>query len=75
VLRDGANGLSVDFFDHQKVATLIETALAKREVMLPLRAAARATAAAQFDLERLILPRWNRLFDDLINHRQPVHAT
>jgi glycosyltransferase involved in cell wall biosynthesis len=75
VLRDGNNGMAVDFFDHLKVAQLIETALSQREEMLPLRAAARATAVAQFDLQRLILPRWNRLFDDLINRRQPVHAS
>jgi glycosyltransferase involved in cell wall biosynthesis len=74
VLRDGKNGMAVDFFDHLKIAKLIETALAQREQMLPLRAAARATAVAQFDLQRLILPRWNRLFDDLINRRQPVQA-
>jgi glycosyltransferase involved in cell wall biosynthesis len=74
VLRDGANGLAVDFFDHPQLAKLIETALAQREQMLPLRAAARATAVAQFDLKRLILPRWNRLFDDLINRRQPMRA-
>jgi len=74
VLRDGANGMAVDFFDHLKVATQVETALAKRDQMLPLRAAARATAVAQFDLKRLILPRWSRLFDDLINGRQPVQV-
>jgi glycosyltransferase involved in cell wall biosynthesis len=72
VLRDGSNGVAVDFFDYRKIAERIEAALAHPQQMLALRAAARATAVAQFDLKRLILPRWNTLFDDLINHRQPV---
>jgi hypothetical protein len=40
--------------------------------MKPLRAAARATALAQFDLNRLVLPRWLALFDDLIAGRRPT---
>jgi hypothetical protein len=31
----------------------------------------RATAVGQFDLKRLLLPRWNALFDDLIAGRPP----
>jgi glycosyltransferase involved in cell wall biosynthesis len=71
VLRDGANGWGVDFFDYRGIASQVEAALAQPEQMLPIRVAARATAVAQFDLQRLILPRWNRLFDDLINRRRP----
>jgi glycosyltransferase involved in cell wall biosynthesis len=71
VLRDGANGFGVDFFDYKEIANRVEAALAQPEQMLALRAAARATAVAQFDLKRLILPRWNQLFDDLIARRQP----
>jgi hypothetical protein len=29
----------------------------------------------QFDLKRHVLPRWQRLFDDLINGRKPAGAT
>jgi len=74
VLRDGRNGIAVDFFDHLQIADRIEGALANPDQMRALRAGARATAVAQFDLKRLILPRWCTLFDDLINHRQPVRA-
>jgi glycosyltransferase involved in cell wall biosynthesis len=72
VLRDGENGLTVDFFSPRKLANLIESALANPQRMEPLRRAARATAVAQFDLNGVVLPRWRALFDDLINHRRPA---
>jgi glycosyltransferase involved in cell wall biosynthesis len=74
VLEDGKNGLTVDFFSHRKLANRIEEALAAPEQMRALRKAARATALAQFDLKRQVLPRWLRLFDDLINSRTPRGA-
>jgi hypothetical protein len=40
-----------------------------------IRAAARATAIKHFDLKNVLLPRWLRLFDDLINRRRPVPHT
>jgi glycosyltransferase involved in cell wall biosynthesis len=71
VLRDGHNGLTVDFFKYRRLANRIEAALAEPENMQALRRAARATAVAQFDLKRLLLPRWTALFDDLIAGRRP----
>jgi len=74
VLRDGRNGLTVDFFAHQQLASRIEAALDQPERMQALRQAARATALKRFDLKRLLLPRWNALFDDLIKGRRPVRS-
>jgi glycosyltransferase involved in cell wall biosynthesis len=74
VLRDGSNGLTVDFFAHKQLSSRIEAALAQPGPMQALRKAARATAVKQFDLNRLLLPRWNRLFDDLVNGRRPKSA-
>jgi glycosyltransferase involved in cell wall biosynthesis len=71
VLREGRNGLTVDFFAHKQLANLIEAALAQPEKMRKLRKAARATAVRHFDLRKLILPRWLALFDDLIQGRRP----
>jgi glycosyltransferase involved in cell wall biosynthesis len=71
VLRDSVNGLTVDFFAHRRLANRIETALGDRKAMQALRRAARATAVGQFDLKRLMLPRWDALFDDLIHRRRP----
>jgi glycosyltransferase involved in cell wall biosynthesis len=66
VLRDGENGLTVDFFAHQELASRIEAALGERGKMESIRAAARATAIEHFDLKNVLLPRWMQLFDDLI---------
>jgi glycosyltransferase involved in cell wall biosynthesis len=71
VLRDGENGLTVDFFAPQALAHRIEEALEQQEGLQRLRDAARATAVTQFDLNTVLLPHWNTLFDDLINHRRP----
>lgn len=71
VLRDGHNGLTVEFFQCRRLANRIEAALAEPENMQGLRFAARATAVDQFDLKRLLLPRWIALFDDLIAGRRP----
>jgi glycosyltransferase involved in cell wall biosynthesis len=71
VLHDGKNGLTVDFFAHKQLACRIETALEGRRALQPLRQGARATAVEQFDLNRLLLPRWMGLFEDLVNGRQP----
>jgi glycosyltransferase involved in cell wall biosynthesis len=72
VLRDGENGIAVDFFSPRALANRIEAALGDPGRMQAIRDAARATAVDQFDLKRILLPRWHALFDDLINHRRPV---
>jgi glycosyltransferase involved in cell wall biosynthesis len=71
VLRDGENGFTVDFFATRALANRIEAALEQPARMQTIREAARATAIEKFDLERVLLPRWMALFDDLIHHRRP----
>jgi glycosyltransferase involved in cell wall biosynthesis len=72
VLRDGDNGLTVDFFDVRELAGRIEAALAAPAKMQALRTAARLTAVTQFDLNSVLLPGWNSLFADLIAGRRPA---
>jgi len=74
VLQDGSNALTVDFFAYKRLAQRIEAALDRPEQMKALRKAARTTAVSEFDLKRLLLPRWNALFEDLINRRRPALA-
>jgi glycosyltransferase involved in cell wall biosynthesis len=74
VLRDCENGLIVDFFSHRALADRIEEALEQPEKMQRLRTAARSTALEQFDLKNVLLPRWRKLFDDLIGGRRPPLA-
>ncbi len=72
VLRDGVNGITVDFFAPKKLANRIESALEQRRELDALRQGARATAVEQFDLNGLLLPRWLKLFDGLVNGRTPA---
>jgi glycosyltransferase involved in cell wall biosynthesis len=75
VLNDGGNGLTVDFFAYKQLANRIEQALAEPERMQALRNAARVTAVKRFDLKRLLLPRWETLFDDLVSGRKPARPS
>jgi glycosyltransferase involved in cell wall biosynthesis len=72
VLRNGTNGLTVDFFAPKLLANRIESALDQPDRMQELRNAARITAVKHFDLKTVLLPRWNTLFADLINGRRPA---
>jgi glycosyltransferase involved in cell wall biosynthesis len=74
VLRDGSNGIAVDFFAHRQLANRIHAALEQPERMQALRQAARATALQKFDLKTQMLPRWSALFNDLMSRRQPAAA-
>jgi glycosyltransferase involved in cell wall biosynthesis len=74
VLREGENGLGVDFFAQRQISQRIEAALEDPQAMQPLRLGARATAVEQFDLKRVLLPRWTALFEDLIQGRRPQSA-
>lgn len=56
VVRDGVNGLLVDFFSPQEVATRVGEALDNSDRLLPLRTAARKTILEKYDLAAL-LPR------------------
>jgi glycosyltransferase involved in cell wall biosynthesis len=72
VLRDGENGLAVDFFDTAAIADRVTEALDQPDLMRPLRVAARDTALNDFDLERCILPQWRRLIETLAAGRRPI---
>jgi glycosyltransferase involved in cell wall biosynthesis len=72
VLKNGRNGLTVDFFDHDALCKKIVAALEHPERMKALRKAARATAVSQYDLKRVLLPRWLALFNELIAGRRPA---
>jgi glycosyltransferase involved in cell wall biosynthesis len=71
VLHDGENGLTVDFFDASGLAERIAEALERPRRMERLRRAARDTAVQRFDLKQVLLPRWLKLFDDLVQGRRP----
>jgi glycosyltransferase involved in cell wall biosynthesis len=72
VLRNGENGLTVDFFSHKQLANRIEAALEQGRKLDALRRGARETAVKHYDLNGLLLPRWIGLFEDLMNGRRPA---
>ncbi|MFO1151921.1 MAG: glycosyltransferase [Alsobacter sp.] len=57
VIKDGENGVLVDFFDEPGLATAVVSALAEPEALHPLRQAARRTVLERYDLRRVCLPR------------------
>jgi glycosyltransferase involved in cell wall biosynthesis len=63
VLRNGENGLLVDFFDIEGWATTLSRALAKHKDYAPLRKAARAGVLADYDLRTVCLPRQLKLIE------------
>ena len=72
VLRDGENGLAVDFFSPMAIADRVDAILDHPTRRADLRAGARATAVRDFDLTTTVLPRWTALLDDLVAGRRPA---
>jgi len=55
VIRDGENGLLVDFFSTEQIATRVDEALSMKDSRL-LRERARGTVIERYDLKRVCLP-------------------
>lgn len=65
VIRDGENGLLVDFFDGQGLAERIAAVLADPAAHRPLGEAARRHVVAHYDLQTICLPQQLALVDRL----------
>ena len=74
VLKDGENGLIVDFFSPMEIADRVDQILDHPTRMQHLRDAARRTAVSRYDFKTVLLPCWLSLIDDLINGRKPKTA-
>ena len=72
VLKDGENGLLVDFFDPIGIADRIDQILEHPTRMQDIRDAARNTAVTRFDFLTCLMPKWLALYDDLANRRRPA---
>ncbi|MGY2051721.1 glycosyltransferase [Methylobacterium sp. JK268] len=70
VIRDGENGVLVDFFSPEAIAEAVVRGLAEPAAFQAMRAAARRSAEA-YDLARICLPRHLRLIDDVAAGREP----
>jgi len=69
VMRDGENGLLVDFFSASAIAERVDYALEHQAELQPLRSAARQTVVQRYDLRRVCLPAQLRLVDVLQRQR------
>lgn len=65
VIRDGDNGLLVDFFSTAGIAEAVDRVLSDPSRMAGLRVRARRTIIAGYDLRRICLPRHIALVDAL----------
>ena len=66
VIRHGENGWLVDFFDHHALAERLAEAIAQRDQLRQIRAAARKTVVENFDLQSRCLPRQLTLLQGLV---------
>ena len=54
VIKDGVNGLLVDFFDHKQISERVCEALNNKEKYKSVREQARATVLEHYDLKKCI---------------------
>lgn len=71
VIRDGENGLLVDFFSPLAIADAIDQVFAHPDQMAEMRARARQTVVERYDLKRVCLPRHLALVDAVAEGRLP----
>jgi glycosyltransferase involved in cell wall biosynthesis len=65
VIRNGENGLLVDFFSPNELADRVVAALEDPEALAPIRRRARETIVANYDLNTKCLPEQMRLVEEL----------
>lgn len=66
VIESGKNGLLVDFFNHKKLASRILEVLKNPDDYGGLSVNARQTIIEQYDLQRVILPKYDSLIGKLV---------
>lgn len=65
MIRDGENGILVDFFNQDELVEAVTRVLNNPEQMRGLRENARQTIVTQYDLKSICLPRQMNLFQEL----------
>ena len=65
VIRDGENGLLVDFFRPDEIADHVVAALESSAAFAPLREQARRTVVDKYDLKSIRLPAQLRMIEEL----------
>jgi glycosyltransferase involved in cell wall biosynthesis len=65
-MRDGENGLLVDFFSPAEIAERVASVQADGKRFAGVRAAARRTVEERFDLRRICLPRQIEILESFV---------
>jgi glycosyltransferase involved in cell wall biosynthesis len=63
VIRDGENGVLVDFFSPMEIAGRVIEALQDRQEFVAVRERARQTVVDKYDLKRICLPKQLQLLE------------
>jgi len=72
VIRDGENGLLVDFFKPVEIAERVVTALEDRTLFTALRENARRTIIEKYDLKTICLPQQLAMIEEVTNAGRTV---
>ena len=70
-MKDGVNGLLVDFFSPGDIADRVDEVLNHHDRMGKMRERARKTAVEHFDFKSRMLPRWKQLLQLLMDGKTP----
>jgi glycosyltransferase involved in cell wall biosynthesis len=70
VIRNGENGLLVDFFDTDQIVDAINRVLEHPDRMQAMRMAARQTVVERYDLTTVCLPRHVELIERIAGARK-----
>lgn len=71
VVKDGVNGLLVDFFDHESIAARVDEVLDHKDRMAAIRKKARQTIVQNYELESC-LDAQLKLIGSLVEGKRPV---
>jgi glycosyltransferase involved in cell wall biosynthesis len=70
VMRDGENGLLVDFFSPAAIAERVDYALTHQRDLDPMRTRARQTVVQRYDLRRVCLPAQLKFISYLVRNSE-----
>ena len=71
VIREGENGLLVDFFSPEAIAGRVEEAFRRQKELQPVRDQARRAVVERYDLRRICLPAQTQLVEKLAQPASP----
>ncbi len=74
IVRDGDNGLLVDFFSTSQLVARLSEVLDHPDRMQAMRDRARQTIVERYDLRRVCLPAYLKLIDTLVTGKTPAPA-